>query len=237
VEVSVVTTTAASPASLETRIASALADDDINSNDLAALIGETEVAVETADKVAIAAREQALDPIASPDPTKARLAMETAVFTRDRLRNVLPRLQAHFNEVVEREEYAAWVIRFDAIKPEVDALAAELKAVYLEAESKLVCVTGQLGKTAPCQASQWRWPLPEEGRDASARHRRRWTIRPHHRGTASDAGLEQTKRAVVAAVLPHRLLSPGTDSPASRRPVVAGAASRCCPEARGGSEA
>ncbi len=125
-------------ATLEQRIAAALADNDIASSDLAALIMETEAAVTDADQEAITAREQALDPIASPDPTKARAAMESAAFTRDRLRTVLPRLQQHFNDVLSQEEYAAWVMQYEAIKIKRDAAAAELRTLYPEFASKLV---------------------------------------------------------------------------------------------------
>jgi hypothetical protein len=124
--------------SLEQRIAAALADNDIDSSVLATLIAETAEAVEVADKQAIAAREQALDPITSPDPTKARAAMEAAAFTRDRLRTVLPRLQQHFKEVSSQEEYTRWVAGYEQIKVKRDAAAAELRTLYPEFASKLV---------------------------------------------------------------------------------------------------
>jgi hypothetical protein len=123
---------------LEQRIAAALADNDIDSSVLAMLIAETEAATADADKAAIQAREQALDPITSPDPTKARAAMEAAAFTRDRLRTVLPRLQQHFKEVSSQEEYTRWVAGYEAIKIKRDAAAAELRTIYPEFASKLV---------------------------------------------------------------------------------------------------
>src|ERR1035437_1858953 len=123
---------------LEQRIAAALADNDIDSSALATLIAETAEAVEVADKQAIAAREQALDPIASPDPNKARASMEAAAFTRDRLRTVLPRLQQRLKEVCSQEEYAHWVAQYEAIKIKRDAAAAELRTIYPEFASKLV---------------------------------------------------------------------------------------------------
>jgi hypothetical protein len=125
-------------ATLEQRIAAALADNKIDSSALATLIAETEAATADADKAAIQAREQALDPIASPDPTKARAAMEQASFTRDRLRNVLPRLQQHFKEVSSQEEYTRWVAGYEQIKIKRDAAAAELRTIYPEFASKLV---------------------------------------------------------------------------------------------------
>ena len=125
-------------ATLEQRIAAALADNNIDSSALATLIAETEAATADADKAAIQAREQALDPITSPDPTKARAAMEAAAFTRDRLRTVLPRLQQHFKEVSSQEEYTRWVAGYEAIKIKRDAAAAELRTIYPEFASKLV---------------------------------------------------------------------------------------------------
>ena len=50
-------------ATLEKRIAAALADDKIDCSALATLVAENEAAVTDADREAITAREQALDPI------------------------------------------------------------------------------------------------------------------------------------------------------------------------------
>src|SRR5664280_2182069 len=117
-------------ATLEQRISAALADNDIDSSALATLIAETEAATADADKTAIQAREQALDPITSPDPTKARAAMEAAAFTRDRLRTVLPRLQERFEQVCLDEEYAAWRPRYEAIKAERDAANTKFRTAF-----------------------------------------------------------------------------------------------------------
>jgi hypothetical protein len=123
--------------SLEQRIAAALVDNDIHSSALATLIAETEAATTAADEAAIKSREQALDPIASPDPTKARAAMESAAFTRDRLRTVLPRLQQHFKEVSSQEEYTRWVAGYEQTKAKRDAAAEELRTIYPEIVTKL----------------------------------------------------------------------------------------------------
>src|ERR1035437_7638391 len=125
-------------ATLEQCVAKALADNDIASSDLAALITEVEAAVAAADDAAITAREQALDPITSPDPTKARAAMEAAAFTRDRLRTVLPRLQQHFEEVSSHEAYTRWVAGYEQTKAKRDAAAEELRTIYPEIVTKLV---------------------------------------------------------------------------------------------------
>jgi hypothetical protein len=91
---------------LEERIATALSSDTA-SDVVAILIAEVETAIVAADKAAKMEREKALDPLASPDAAKARASMEDAAFTRDRLRNVLPRLQARLTEL-QAAEYAAW---------------------------------------------------------------------------------------------------------------------------------
>lgn len=62
---------------LEQRSANALSSDTA-SNIIALLITEVESAIIAADKTAEAEREKALDPIVSPDTTKARTAMEDA---------------------------------------------------------------------------------------------------------------------------------------------------------------
>jgi hypothetical protein len=124
--------------SLEQRIAAALADNKIDSSALATLIAETETAVTTADEAATTAHELAFDLIASPDPTKARAAMEQAAFTCDCLRSVLPRLQQHFKEVSSQEDYTRWVAGYEQTKAKRDAAAAELRTLYPEIVSKLV---------------------------------------------------------------------------------------------------
>ncbi len=125
-------------ATLEQYIAKALSDNALDSNALAVLIAETAEAVEVADKQAIAAREQALDPIASPDPNKARATMESAKFTADRLRNVLPRLQERFDKVHLDERYAAWIVQYDAIKPERDAANAKFSTTFTEFVANII---------------------------------------------------------------------------------------------------
>jgi hypothetical protein len=79
----------------------------------------------------------ALDPIASPDPIKARAAMEDAAFTRDRLRTALPRLHARL-KVVEGAEYLArWEPDFKRVEAQRDALAAEMREIYPAAVTQL----------------------------------------------------------------------------------------------------
>ena len=75
--------------SLEKRIAAALMGNDATSADLATLSADTEAAIIQAEATAEAERAKALDPVVSPDASKAREAMQAAEFSRDRLRTVL----------------------------------------------------------------------------------------------------------------------------------------------------
>jgi hypothetical protein len=128
---------AETPITLEREIVPALADADIKSSDLSALIERTEAAIPEADQAAETARNMALDPALSPDPKTARAAMEEAAFTRDRLKTLLPRLQARYQEVQAQEYLAQWRADYEALKIERDALAAELREVYPEFEAKI----------------------------------------------------------------------------------------------------
>jgi len=120
---------------LEQRIAAALSG-DIKAA-LAELLGETEAAIDDADTAAEEARTKALDPLASPDVAKARSAMENAAFIRDRLRNVLPKLQAQFKKVCSQEAYDRWTVDYENVKLSRDAAAEQLKALYPQFVAKI----------------------------------------------------------------------------------------------------
>jgi hypothetical protein len=121
---------------LEQRITNAFSE-RIASSEIAKLIAETEKAITAAEADAEHARVKALDPIASPDPVKARAAMEDAAFTRDRLRTVLPRLQKLLKQVEAEEYAAAWEAEYEKIKAVRDELAAEMHEVYPAAVAQL----------------------------------------------------------------------------------------------------
>ena len=78
---------------VEMRIAAALADNNIVSTKLAALITEAETAIVQAETTAKTEHARALDPALSPDLSKARAAKEDAEFAAAQLRTLLPRLQ------------------------------------------------------------------------------------------------------------------------------------------------
>jgi len=128
---------AETPITLEQEIVAALADADIKSSDLSALIERTEAAIYEADQTAETARSNALDPALSPDPKAARAAMEDAAFTRERLKTLLPRLQARHQEMEAQEYLTQWRADYEALKIKRDALAAELREVYPVFEAKI----------------------------------------------------------------------------------------------------
>jgi hypothetical protein len=139
--------------SLEQRIAAALSAADVKSSDLADLIAETESAIATAAKTAEEERAKALDPALSPDPKAAREAMEDAEFTRDRLKTLLPRLQARYGEVCAAEYEVAWREDFERVEKLRDEMAAELRKTYLAAVAALVDLLGRRISAVDAQVS------------------------------------------------------------------------------------
>jgi predicted transcriptional regulator len=128
---------AETPITLEQEIVAALADADVTSNNLSALIERTEAAIPETDQAAETARSMALDPALSPDPKAARAAMEDAAFTRDRLKTLLPRLQARYQEVQAQEYLTQWRSDYEKLKVKRDGLAEELRTIYPEFETKI----------------------------------------------------------------------------------------------------
>ena len=88
-----------------------------------------------------------MDPIASPDATMALEAMQTAEFSRDRLRTVLPRLQAKHKEVKEQEHAAAWTADYAAVKAKRDAIAQMLRERYPAIVDELVTLMTNIAIT------------------------------------------------------------------------------------------
>ena len=84
---------------LERRIAAALADEAIASTAISELLEEMDTAIIAADESAEVERARAMDPALSPDPRKARAAMEDAQFAANRLRTLQPRLQKRLQHV------------------------------------------------------------------------------------------------------------------------------------------
>jgi hypothetical protein len=89
---------------LEERIDFALQPDAaVTSVELAALIEEAE------DGIAKAEKKRAIDQTLSLDPAAARQAIADATFAADRLRTLLSKLQARYQQVRDDEERTAWL--------------------------------------------------------------------------------------------------------------------------------
>jgi hypothetical protein len=64
--------------------------------------------------------------------------MQAVEFNRDRLRTVLPRLQARYQEVAAAEYLTQWRADYELLKVKRDALAAELAVTYPTVVAQLV---------------------------------------------------------------------------------------------------
>jgi hypothetical protein len=125
-------------ASLEQRIATALADPELGSESLARLIAEVEEAAQQADAAAAKARSDALDPAVVIDAAKVGAEVATAELRRDRLNAALPKLREAHQQAGERDYALAWWADFEATQGELNALAAELAKVYPDCVQRLV---------------------------------------------------------------------------------------------------
>jgi len=123
---------------LEQKIVRTITDDTITSRNLGFLSAETEMAIATADADAQIAEATALDPLQSPDLASARATLEDARFKAERLKSLLPRLNERYERMAHKEKKAAWIVRYDALRPEVDALTKELGTAYAALVAKLV---------------------------------------------------------------------------------------------------
>jgi hypothetical protein len=63
--------------------------------------------------------------------------MEDAAFTGARLKTLLPRLQARYQEVQAQEYLTQWRGDYETLKIKRDGLAEELRAIYPEFETKI----------------------------------------------------------------------------------------------------
>ena len=125
---------------LEQRISDALQPDTaITSADLAALIEETEVGIAKAE------REGTVDQTLSLDPKAARQAIADAAFGADRLRLLLSKLQACYQQVYAQEQAKAWLAEYEVMKRERDALAKELREVYPKAANEIMDLFIRIG--------------------------------------------------------------------------------------------
>ena len=123
---------------LDARIAAAFAD-GAKSNDVAALIKDTEHAAASASEQAEQARNHALDPTLSGSELKdARKSMDDAAFKRDRLQAALGKLRERLAELKYQEENARRQVAYDKAEAVRDELAKELADLYPAFAQKLV---------------------------------------------------------------------------------------------------
>jgi hypothetical protein len=119
---------------------------DINSHELYDLVEQTQIAITVAENDSKVMAAMALDPIASPDPVKARATMEDAQFRAARLQSLLPRLKTRATEIANQEEYDRWRERFDPLKIKVASAADRLKTFYLKFAAELVPLFTEIEK-------------------------------------------------------------------------------------------
>ncbi len=121
------------PMTLEQRISDALQSDAAaTSADVAALIEEAEAAIAKANK------ECAVEQTLALDPKAARQAIDDATFAANRLRTLVSKLEARYEEVLYQEQAAAWLSEHDTLRCERDALSEELRTVYPDIVSKII---------------------------------------------------------------------------------------------------
>jgi hypothetical protein len=115
---------------LEVSIASALSNDNASAADLIELIAAVEANAIAATQEACAARERAIDLIASPDSRAAHENIVIAELRRDRLQAVLPRLRERLSQAEAGEYCDSWRADFDKVATQRDALAKEFQEVF-----------------------------------------------------------------------------------------------------------
>jgi hypothetical protein len=117
---------------LEQRIVDALQPDAaVTSADVAALIDEAEAGIVKAEK------EATVDRTLSLDPKAARQAIADAAFGADRLRTLLSKLQARYQQACEEERVEEYEAEAQVLDEESIQLAQELHGTYPPAENKL----------------------------------------------------------------------------------------------------
>jgi len=125
-------------AELEKQVVAALADDTLSAASLGELVATLEVAITEAERTATGAYTAFLDPIMTPSATEGRAACERTRFAADRLKTLLPKLQAKYRAVEAGEDRQEWQIDFTALAEERNSLAKELKSTYPAAVAALV---------------------------------------------------------------------------------------------------
>lgn len=130
-------------ASLDPRIANALANDSIASNDIEALLKDVKDAAAQADEVAKSEAERALDPT-NTAPAQSRALADQSRFEHARLLRAIPLLAERLRQAQAREYALQWHQDFEQVEAERDALAEELTATYPDLVAKLVSLLDRI---------------------------------------------------------------------------------------------
>ena len=125
---------------LEQEIALALTSPGTKSAELAQLIEQATAAAAAADEEAEKKRSNALDPTVLVDAQAVSAAVVAAELKRDRLQGAVPRLQQRYTKVEAAERYARWIVDYDNVRAQRDAVASELLALYAPLVIKIVDV-------------------------------------------------------------------------------------------------
>jgi hypothetical protein len=132
-------------AQLEKKIVTALTAEPPPPLDrLLTLISEVESGIIAAESAAELAREQFLDPIATPDANAGRAKLESKQFISARLRTLLPKLQERAHAVQAEENRKDWQVDFARCAEERNQLAAELRETYPKVVSQLVSLFSRI---------------------------------------------------------------------------------------------
>jgi hypothetical protein len=127
------------PHALERKISTALAANaQTTASNLAAWVRETEAAIIAADAAAAREKERAFDPALTPDPVKARQAMEDAQFAANRPRTLRPRLVQRWQEAQSREEAARYSDKCAELQAETEALEQDFDRLYRDCAGRII---------------------------------------------------------------------------------------------------
>jgi hypothetical protein len=115
---------------LETKIADAFTAKRVTIPVLEALSTELEAGIEAATANVKKLREAVLDPIAYPNRTEAKAAIDDAEFALSRLLTLRPRLSRRMQQVEQRHIHALWYQDFRKVEAQRDKAVEQFRERY-----------------------------------------------------------------------------------------------------------
>lgn len=150
-------------ASLDKRVAAALADTDITKNELIALVDEANAAIKAAEQTIQVESERELD-LQNDDPDKSDELIRKSKRLVARFTKAIPELAKKIDKITAAEYSAKWHDAFDRIEAERDNLARELATLYPSFVQNIIDLfnridacdakIGQLARAAPSTSYQ-----------------------------------------------------------------------------------